>query len=47
MNIAGNYKENLFSITLSKNKKLLKERLDAIMKYKKETKITIIFSVIF
>lgn len=46
MNMAGNYKENLFSITLSKNKKLLKERLDAIMKYKKETKITIIFSVI-
>lgn len=47
MNMAGNYKENLFSINLSKNKKLLKERLDAIMKYKKETKTTLIFSVIF
>lgn len=34
----GRYKENLGAVTLSENKELLKERLGAIMKFKKKSK---------
>lgn len=51
MNGLGKYKEALASITLSENKKLLRERLEAIMEYKKKSKymvfITFIMTVIF
>jgi len=38
MSAVGAYRENLGSITLSENKQLLKERLGAIMDYKKKPK---------
>ena len=38
MMAVGKYKENLGAITLSENKQLLKERLGAIMKFKKKSK---------
>ncbi len=38
MAAAGRYKENLGAVTLSENKQLLKERLGAIMKFKKKSK---------
>ena len=38
MAAVGRYKENLGSVTLSENKQLLKERLGAIMKFKKPSK---------
>lgn len=37
MKTGGNYREHLASITLSENKKILKERLEAIMSYEKMT----------
>lgn len=39
MNTPGVYREELASVTLSENKTLLKERLSAIMGYKKRSKI--------
>lgn len=41
----GNYKDSLASITLNEGKKLLKERLDAIMKFKKNTRLTTVISI--
>jgi beta-lactamase regulating signal transducer with metallopeptidase domain len=38
MAAVGKYKENLGSVTLSENKKLLKERLGAIMKFQKTSR---------
>lgn len=38
MAAVGRYKENLGAVTLSENKQLLKERLGAIMKFKKKSK---------
>ena len=38
MAAAGRYKENLGAVTLSENKQLLKERLGAIMNFKKKSK---------
>ena len=38
MAAVGKYKENLGAVTLSENKELLKERLGAIMKFKKKSK---------
>ncbi len=38
MAAVGRYKENLGAVTLSENKQLLKERLCAIMKFKKKSK---------
>ena len=38
MAAVGKYKENLGSVTLSENKRLLKERLGAIMNFKKKSK---------
>ena len=38
MAAVGRYKENLGAVTLSENKELLKERLGAIMKFKKKSK---------
>ena len=38
MAAVGKYKENLGAVTLSENKELLKERLGAIMKFKKRSK---------
>ena len=37
MSAVGKYKENLGAVTLSENKQLLKERLGAIMKFKKKS----------
>ncbi|MCI8704775.1 MAG: peptidase, M56 family protein, partial [Anaerotignum sp.] len=38
MAAVGRYKENLGAVTLSENKQFLKERLDAIMKFKKQSR---------
>ena len=38
MAAVGRYKENLGTVTLSENKQLLKERLGAIMKFKKQSR---------
>lgn len=43
---AGNYMESLGSVTLNKNKELLKERLGAIMNFKKKSKLTTAFSIL-
>ena len=39
MAAVGKYKESLGAVTLSENKKILKERLEAIMSFKKKSKI--------
>lgn len=44
---AGNYKESLASVTLNENKELLKERLGAIMSFKKKSKLRTVFSTVF
>jgi len=38
MAAVGRYKENLWAVTLSENKQLLKERLGAIMKFKEQSR---------
>lgn len=45
MGAGGNYKDSLASVTLNESKELLKERLDAIMKFKKPSKIVITVTV--
>lgn len=57
MAAVGKYKENLGAVTLNENKQMLKERLDAIMNFKKKSKtvwfltgvltLCVIFSVAF
>ncbi|WP_434692172.1 M56 family metallopeptidase [Hungatella sp. SB206] len=42
----GNYKDTLASITLNENKQLLKERLGAIMVYRKKTKLIFAISLV-
>lgn len=42
---AGNYKESLVSLTLNENKEILKERLGAIMNFKKQSKLKTAFSI--
>ena len=42
----GNYKNSLASVTLNESRELLKERLDAIMNYKKQTKMIKVLSFI-
>lgn len=42
----GNYKESLASVTLNENKKMLKERLGAIMSFKKKSRITVAITFI-
>ena len=44
--LGGNYKNSLVSLTLNESKELLKERLDAIMNFKKKTKWGIITSLL-
>lgn len=46
MSMGGKYKDSLASVTLSESTELLKERLDAIMKFKKPSKIIITITVI-
>lgn len=41
MDTGGKYKDSLASVTLSESKERLKERLDAIMKYKKQSKFAL------
>lgn len=41
----GSYKDSLASVTLNEGKELLKERLDAIMKFKKSSRLTVAISV--
>lgn len=43
---SGNYKDALASLTLNESKELLKERLDAIMNFKKRTKWGIVISLL-
>lgn len=43
---AGSYKESLASVTLNENKEMLKERLGAIMSFKKKSLIVKVFSVV-
>lgn len=45
MAAVGKYKENLGAVTLNENKRLLKERLSAIMKFKKQSKAVIFLTV--
>lgn len=45
MGAKGNYKDSLSSVTLNESKELLKERLDAIMKFKYQPKIMRLFMV--
>lgn len=45
MGMGGSYKDSLASVTLNEGKELLKERLDAIMKFKKTTRLTAAISV--
>ena len=42
----GSYKNSLVSLTLNENKELLRERLDAIMNFKKKTKWAITISLL-
>lgn len=46
MSMSGKYKDSLACVTLSEGTELLKERLDAIMKFKKPSKIIITITVI-
>lgn len=46
ISITGKYKNSLASVTLSESTELLKERLDAIMRFKKPSKIIITVTVI-
>lgn len=45
MALVGQYKEILASVTLSENKKILKERLGAVMKYKHKSKKIVCFTL--
>lgn len=45
MGMGGNYKDSLASVTLNEGKELLKERLDAIMRFKKTTRLTAVISM--
>lgn len=45
MAAAGKYKEAVASVTLSENKELLKERLGAIMSFRKKTRISAVISI--
>lgn len=45
MGKGGNYKNSIASVTLNEGKELLKERLDAIMRFKKTTRLTAAISV--
>lgn len=42
--LGGSYKDALASVTLNENRELLKERLGAIMKYKRKPKATIVIT---
>lgn len=46
MRKAGSYKESLASVTLNENKEMLKERLGAIMSFKKKSKLITAFSTV-
>lgn len=46
MGSGGSYKGSLASVTLSEGKELLKERLDAIMGFKKKTRFTAAISIV-
>lgn len=46
MSMVGKYKESFISITLSENKNLIKERIGAIMKFKKPSKVILIGTII-
>lgn len=41
LDMGGSYKSSVASITLNESAELLKERLDAIMSFKKKSKITV------
>lgn len=43
----GNYNDNLATVTLTEGAEQLKERLDAIMKFKKASKITVSIMLVF
>lgn len=43
--IGGNYKDSLASVTLNESKELLKERLDAIMNFKRKSHLCAVISV--
>lgn len=46
MDAGGSYKNSIASVSLNEGKEFLKERLDAIMKFKKTTRLTAAISVI-
>lgn len=46
MAMVGTYKEVIGSVTLSENKELLKERLQAIMSFKKKTRLVKVISIV-
>lgn len=45
MSTVGKYKEILASVTLSENKEILKERIDAIMKFRKQSKSIVALTI--
>ena len=47
LGLGGSYRNSLVSLTLNESKELLKERLDAIMNFKKKTKWGIFISLLF
>lgn len=46
MGAGGDYKDSLASVTLTESKELLKERLDAIMIFKKKSLLTVLVSIL-
>ncbi len=46
MVLVGQYKEILVSVTLSENKKILKERIGTVMKYKRKSKTIVCVSLV-
>ena len=44
VNLGGTYKDSLASVTLNRSAELLKERLDAIMHYRKKSKATAVIT---
>lgn len=45
LNQGGQYKDSLASVTLNKNTEILKERLDAIMSFKKKSQLCVAISI--
>ena len=47
LSVGGQYRSALSAVTLNENTKILKERLDMIMKFRKKSKLNIVFTLMF